>query len=327
MLATGLIRHSRDVADLDDGGWWAVVQTFEGRLDLWQFRDVRIAPRPPAQNPWQPPTSPWVSSLDAAGYRQAVREVRRRIREGEVYQVNVCRVLSAACAPRPSALGLAEILAQGNPAPYAAVIDVPGAWVVSASPELFLHRDGRVIASSPIKGTGRTAQDLLEKDRAENIMIVDLVRNDLQRICGPGTVAVSGLLRSEHHPGLVHLVSTVTGRLREGVRWREVLAATTPPGSVSGAPKSSALRTISSLEPVDRGPYCGAVGWIDADAGRAVLAVGIRTFWWSAGVLRFGTGAGITWDSDPHAEWRETELKAERLIALASGLHVAPKTP
>lgn len=170
-------------------------------------------------------------------------------------------------------------------------------------------------------------------------MITDLVRNDLHRVCDPGTVEVTGLLQVEEHPGLVHLVSTVQGRLAPDVAaaddlWARVLAATYPPGSVSGAPKSAALRVIAELEPVPRGPYCGVVGWIDADAGRAELAVGIRTFWWTAdapetsagrsrsatssGTLRFGTGAGITWGSDPEAEWAETELKARRLIALAS---------
>lgn len=127
----------------------------------------------------------------------------------------------------------------------------------------------------------------------------------------------------EDHPGLTHLVSTVTGDLRPAVQWPEVLAATFPPGSVSGAPKSSALAAIADLEPEPRGPYCGAIGWIDVDRGTAELAVGIRTFWsvrvGPRRVLRFGTGAGITWGSDPHQEWAETELKAARLTALASG--------
>jgi para-aminobenzoate synthetase component 1 len=149
-------------------------------------------------------------------------------------------------------------------------------------------------------------------------MIVDLVRNDLQRVCRPGTVAVPSLLRTEQHPGLVHLVSSVEGRLAPGAGWPELLAATMPPGSVSGAPKSSALRAIADLEPVPRGAYCGAVGYVDADHGRGRLAVGIRTFELADGVLRFGTGAGITWGSDPVHEWDETELKAARLVGLAS---------
>jgi para-aminobenzoate synthetase component 1 len=174
------------------------------------------------------------------------------------------------------------------------------------------------VASSPIKGTAPDDTGLLPKDEAENVMIVDLVRNDLQRVSRPGTIAVPSLLRVERHPGLVHLVSTVEGRLAPGRGWPDLLAATMPPGSVSGAPKSSALRAIRDLEPVPRGPYCGAVGYVDADRGTARLAVGIRTFWLDGGILRFGTGAGITWGSDPAREWDETELKAARLVGLAS---------
>jgi para-aminobenzoate synthetase component 1 len=127
----------------------------------------------------------------------------------------------------------------------------------------------------------------------------------------------------EKHPGLVHLVSTVRGELREGVGWERLFAAAFPPGSVTGAPKSSALRIIEELESAPRGPYCGGVGWVDADRGTGELAVGIRTFWIDrtepgGTFLRFGTGAGITWGSDPAREWAETELKASRLLAVAS---------
>jgi para-aminobenzoate synthetase component 1 len=150
-------------------------------------------------------------------------------------------------------------------------------------------------------------------------MIVDLVRNDLGVVARTGTVEVPALCTVEEHPGLVHLVSTVRARLRPGAGWRELLSAAFPPGSVTGAPKSSALRLIRELEPAPRGPYCGAVGWVDADAGTAALAVGIRTFWVARGTLRFGTGAGITWGSDPQREWDETELKAARLLGVAAG--------
>ncbi len=122
----------------------------------------------------------------------------------------------------------------------------------------------------------------------------------------------------EEHPGLVHLVSTVRASVRPGVGWPDLLAASFPPGSVSGAPKSTALKAIRALEPVARGPYCGAIGYVDSDRERARLAVGIRTFWAVDGLLRFGTGAGITWESDPEREWDETELKAARLVGLAS---------
>jgi para-aminobenzoate synthetase component 1 len=218
-------------------------------------------------------------------------------------------------------VGLAQRLATGNPAPYAGVVRLPsyGVHVATASPELFLSREGDVVESGPIKGTGRTAADLTAKDRAENIMITDLVRNDLGAVAVTGSVEVPELCAVEQHPGLVHLVSRVRARLRPGLGWRELLGASFPPGSVSGAPKSSALRIIGELEPVPRGPYCGAVGWVDAERGTACLAVGIRTFWLAGGRLRFGTGAGITWGSDAAREWDETELKAHRLLGLAAG--------
>jgi len=340
-----------------DSGLWFVVVDFEadlgrdgvtrpgGRARAWRFADVGPAPAASSDaGAWRGPApSAWTSSLDRDSYVRAVATVRERVRRGDVYQVNVCRVLSAPLAAssvggdvvEPDAAALAARLTAGNPAPYAAAVHVPAAsgldpvWVVSASPELYLSLDVApdgvaAIASGPIKGTARTPSGLTTKDRAENVMITDLVRNDLHRVCRPGTVAVTDLLAVEEHPGLVHLVSRVRGELAGAApgRWSRVLAATFPPGSVSGAPKSSALRLIAELEPTARGPYCGAVGWVDGDAGRAELAVGIRTFWWEdghdGGVLRFGTGAGITWGSDPEREWDETELKADRLVGLAS---------
>ncbi len=137
-------------------------------------------------------------------------------------------------------------------------------------------------------------------------------------MCEWGSVTVPALCAVEHHPGLVHLVSTVEGRLRPGVGWADAVAATFPPGSVTGAPKLAALEVIDALEPDGRGPYCGAVGWVDGGGQRGALNVAIRTFWRDGDALRFGTGGGITWDSDPAGEWAETELKAARLISLAS---------
>lgn len=325
MLATGLVETSSDLRVLDGSGRWAVVVTFEGEVVCARFDHWTAAPLPRAERPWNgPPRSAWTSSLDRAGYVQAVRDVRERIAAGTVYQVNVCRVLEAplpAGADRPDdLLPLANILSDRHDAPFGGAVLLPDLdlQVVTASPELFLRRDGDRLTSSPIKGTGRTAADLTAKDGAENVMIVDLVRNDLSRVCVTGSVAVDELLSVEKHPGLVHLVSTVSGRLRPGTSWAEIFAATFPPGSVSGAPKSTALEAIEQLEPVPRGAYCGAVGWVDADTGEGELAVGIRTFWARNRTLRFGTGAGITWGSDPEREWAETELKAERLVGLAS---------
>ena len=345
-IATGLLDVTDDPAALDSTGFWVVVADFEGRTTCARFADVRPAPAPapasaptpapvPAPTPgaavagWRGPArEAWTSSLDRAAYTAGVRRIREHIAAGEVYQANLCRVLSAPL-PDPAAGSdvdaLSARLARGNPAPYAGTVRLPahGVEVATASPELFLERDGDRVRSGPIKGTGRTEADLLEKDFAENVMIVDLVRNDIGRVCATGSVTVPDLCAVEKHPGLVHLVSTVEGVLRPGTGWPELMAAAFPPGSVTGAPKSSALRIIRALETVPRGPYCGAVGWVDADRRRARLAVGIRTFWIDrddpAGPqLRFGSGAGITWGSDPEREWDETELKAARLLAIAS---------
>ncbi|MEY2248325.1 chorismate-binding protein [Streptomyces sp. BF23-18] len=329
LVATGLLDVTCDPAALDSSGFWAVSADFEGRLTCARFRDVREEPVPaPVPGRWHGPAAgDWTSSLDRAAYTAGVRRIREYIAAGEVYQANLCRVL---CAPVPADAdvdALTALLARGNPAPYAGTIRLPdhGVEIATASPELFVRRAGRSVESGPIKGTGRTEADLLDKDYAENVMIVDLVRNDIGQVCATGTVTVPDLCVVEKHPGLVHLVSTVSGELREDVGWPALLAAAFPPGSVTGAPKSSALRIIEELETAPRGPYCGGVGWVDADRGTGELAVGIRTFWIDRadGVLRFGTGAGITWGSDPEGEWRETELKASRLLAVASGTYDA----
>ena len=322
-LATGLVEVRRDASGLHEGGWWAVMADFEGGLVAARFARVRPAVLPPAAQPWAGLGGRWQTSLERPAYESAVREVRRRIGAGEVYQVNICRVLEQHLSERADLLALAHATAEHNPAPYAGFVRVPGAEVVCASPELFLRRDGAQVTTGPIKGTAPSAETMLPKDVAENVMIVDLARNDLSRVCEPGSVAVPDLLSVEQHPGLVHLVSRVTGTLLPGTSWATLLSALLPPASVTGAPKSTALQAIADLEPVPRGPYCGAVGWVDADAGTAQLAVAIRSFWTARDalgrrLLRFGTGAGITWGSEPAGEWAETELKARRLVAIAS---------
>jgi para-aminobenzoate synthetase component 1 len=317
-LASRCVDLTSDPAALDSGGFWVVVLTFEGEL-----RCARMAEQRPVDSwlrdapPWtMPAAAAWSSSLDRTAYEAGVATIRDRIAAGDVYQVNLCRLLAAPMPDPPDLRSLGGALARGNPAPYAAVVSVPeaGLSVACASPELFLARDRDVVESGPIKGTGRTPDDLGAKDVAENVMIVDLVRNDLARVCEPGSVEVPDLLHVEEHPGLVHLVSRVRGRLAGGRGWADLLAAAAPPGSVSGAPKSTALRIIGELEPVPRGVYCGAVGWVDADRDVGRLAVGIRTFEWADGRLLLGTGAGITWGRDAAREWQETELKVSRLL-------------
>jgi len=312
---------------LDGGGWWVLAGTFEGRLTAYRFADVRRSPLPAPSGPWAddasgPDRGSWHSSLDHAGYLAGVRAIREKIAAGDVYQVNLCRMLSTPLPVGSDPLALAARLFRGNPAPYQGFLDTGSDWAVTASPELFLSRAGDEVTSSPVKGTTGPGEDFAAKDFPENIMITDLVRNDLGRIARAGSVKVTRLAEREEHPGLAHLVSTVRAQLRPKVGWKALLAATFPPGSVSGAPKHTALQAISQLEPVPRGLYCGVLGYVDADRDEAVLAVGIRTFFTDtlggARRLNFGTGAGITYASDPEGEWRETELKAARLVGLAS---------
>lgn len=323
ILASDLLEVSHDPRDLERPGFWAVVGTFEGEWTLARFGRVESSPLPHGASDWLP-ISPeaWHSTLAQVEYERAVETIRDEISKGSVYQVNICRTLSAKISAEHDLLALAHLVNAGNPAPHGAFLRLPKLEIVSASPELFLRREGSELVSSPIKGTGVVAQQMGAKDTAENIMIVDLVRNDLGAVAQTGTVEVPRLLAVEKHPGLFHLVSDVKAQIQNGTTWSEIFAATFPPGSVSGAPKSSAVRLIEEIEPTRRGPYCGTIGWIDGD--RASLAVGIRTFWRAEDdILHFGTGAGITWGSDARAEWEETELKAARLIGLASGSKVA----
>ena len=313
-LATDCVEISNDPTCLDRAGFWAVVNTFEGKWICARFANVIDSPLPISN--WQGVSTVWQSSQSQEHFESNVDLIKQRIAQGDIYQVNLCRVLTA--DSDQSLLGLAAKLQQANPAPFASYLKLPGIEIASASPELFLERKGEVIKTTPIKGTSKI-DNFGDKDRAENVMIVDLMRNDFGAICEPGSVDVPRLLASESHPGLFHLVSDVTGRLQKGLNWNQILSSLLPAGSISGAPKSSALKVISEIEKMGRGPYCGVIGWIDND--QALLSVGIRIFWSVAdGKINFGTGAGITWQSDPNSEWEETELKAKRLIAIASGV-------
>lgn len=325
-LLTGLLDVTADLTALEGPGHWAVVAPYDAPPVCARFARSQPA-RPWPGPPWRGPhPDTWTSSLDRPAFEAAVVAIREAIAAGDVYQVNLTRRLSAPLPdPGPgfsrdvAALGAA--LAMGNPAPYSAVVRLPdhGVAVASASPERFVARDGRRVWSSPIKGTAATPDGFAPKDRAENVMIVDLVRNDLGRVCEFGSVEVPSLLAVEEHPGLAHLVSTVEGQLRPGAGWAEIFEATFPPGSVTGAPKLAAMDHIARLEPVPRGVYCGAVGWVDGDRGVGECNVAIRTFWIADDHLHLGTGGAVTWDSTPEGEWAETELKARRLLAVASG--------
>ena len=282
-----------------------------------------IRPEPPAA---APPgggyaIGEWEQSWTAEEHAAGVEAVRQAIERGDVYQVNLVQHLSAPFAGDPAAL--AAPLAPLRPL-HPAPLRGDGWTIVSASPELFLARRGNRLVTSPIKGTRPAGEDVDDpKDAAEHLMIVDLERNDLSRVCEPGSVRWPDLMVQQSLAGVTHLVSTVEGRLRPGVGIAEILAATFPGGSITGAPKVSAVDHIARFEPVGRGASMGAIGTVRAN-GDFELALTIRTFAVAGGRIHLWVGGGIVWDSDPWAEIEESWVKARPLLAaLGSGLSAA----
>jgi para-aminobenzoate synthetase / 4-amino-4-deoxychorismate lyase len=247
---------------------------------------------------------------------RAVETAIGLIRDGELYQVNVCTRLSTAFSG--DAVSMFVQAVEAVRPEFGAYLADGGDAVVSLSPELFLRRAAREVISSPIKGTRPRTEVGLEqlrgsaKDVAENVMIVDLVRNDLGRVAAPGTVTTRELLEIQPHPGVWHLVSSVGATLRDEVTDQDLINAMFPPGSVTGAPKLRAMRAIGELESSARGVYTGAVGYSATDT--AVFSVAIRTFEISGGRIELGVGGGVTVDSVPALEWQETRDKAAPLI-------------
>jgi para-aminobenzoate synthetase component 1 len=276
---------------------------------------------------------PWLDdSLAGSAYEDAHEKIREGIARGDYYQVNLTRRFSQKVGHRPDAATLFRRLAGADPPPYAALIRTADFDVISASPELFLRADraSGFVEMRPIKGTAprsedpaadRAAAEALSasaKDRAENVMIADLCRNDLGRVCEPGSVRVSSLCRLRSHR-LHHLESTIEGRLRDGVGPAGLLRATFPPGSVTGAPKRAAIGAIARLEPVPRGVYTGAIGFLD-DRGSLAFNVAIRTALAFDAEVRYHAGGGITWDSRAESENRESEWKAREFFSAAASL-------
>lgn len=296
-----------------------------GRAETWRPRSA------PGIGPLSPIRKPGLSSEHELSVQDdhlaGVERVIGRIRVGEVYQLNLCTRLRAELAEPPLELFVRTAGAL-RPAYGAHLPTGPDSAIASLSPERFLTvRDG-LVTTSPIKGTTKRTEDpdgsqlrSSAKDAAENIMITDLMRNDLSRVCEPGSVTVTRLLEVQPHPGVWHLVSTVQGRLPAGTGFGELLAASFPPGSVTGAPKSSATAAIAVEEPYPRGAYTGAAGLITID-GRAELSVLIRTFEITGDQVDLGVGGGITVDSVPVREWQECLHKAGPL-AQAAGSRLA----
>jgi para-aminobenzoate synthetase component 1 len=266
----------------------------------------------------------WKPSWGEPDYAAAIESVKAAIARGDVYQVNLVQHLSAPFEGDPA--GLARALAPLRPLqPRPLAGD--GWAIVSASPELFLARRGRRLWTMPIKGTRPAGEDVeSEKDAAEHVMIVDLERNDLSRVCEPGSIRWPELMAQRELAGVTHLVSTVEGRLRADASFAEILAATFPGGSVTGAPKISAVDHIAALEPVGRGASMGALGTVLPN-GDFELALTIRTFAVAEGRIHLWVGGGIVWDSDPEAEIEESWVKARPLLAAVGGRVPAGRVP
>lgn len=306
-----LLRHQ------PTGGLWEGLRT--GLPSLGLVRDQGPGPFR-ARKRWD--------SDAAAGYAGKVQALRQAIRRGEVYQANLCRQEAWAFEGDP--VELARRLAVQNPAPYSALLAGPGYAVLSTSPERFLRLANGRIESHPIKGTaprGATAEEdralaagLLAsaKDRAELAMIVDLVRNDLSRVCRRPSVRVDEFPRLERHANVHHLVATVSGEARPGLGLRELFQALFPAGSITGCPKLAAMALLRELEEHPRLASTGALGWFRHDLGQLDLAVAIRTLSLGREELRLGLGGGITWDSDPESEYLETVHKGTSLVQCLS---------
>jgi para-aminobenzoate synthetase component I len=262
----------------------------------------------------------WERTWDDDAYAAAIAAVRTAVERGDVYQVNLVQHLSAPFEGDPA--GLAASLAPLRPFHPRPLIG-PGWAIVSASPERFLSRRGSRLRTMPIKGTRPAGEDVDgAKDAAEHVMIVDLERNDLSRVCEAGTVRWPELMTQRELAGVTHLVSTVEGELRTDVTLGEILGATFPGGSVTGAPKIAALDVIAALEPVGRGASMGAIGTLRPN-GDFDLALTIRTFAVAAGRVHLWVGGGIVWDSEPEAEIEESWVKARPLLAAVGGLVTA----
>ena len=319
--------------DVRDGSGWIVATGWpeedvarrrdRARQDCDRLHERLQESLPPRPSAPASGAGPLRSSLSPAEYRRSVQEVLGLIRDGDLYQANLTQRFELPLTVEDP-VGLFERLHEASAAPHAAFLDLGGWQLLSTSPERFVSLEGRRAESRPIKGTAPRGRDsgedqllrrrLLEspKDRAENLMIVDLVRNDLNRVCEPGTVTVDTLAGAETYATLHHLVSTVSGRLAAEHGRADLLRALFPPGSMTGAPKVRAMEVLQRLEPMRRGPYAGGLGYLSF-AGGLDLSVVIRTLLTGPHGARFHVGGGVVADSDPEAEYEESLLKARAL--------------
>lgn len=265
------------------------------------------------------------SNMDKNAYLAILSETLSRIAEGDFYQANVTRKFFGTFSEAPDDFSLYQRLIEASPAPYSAFLRLNGACLLSSSPELFLKIEHGQIATRPIKGTAPREQSgealaKSKKDQAENLMIVDLMRHDLARVCTPGSVEVKELFATDSFSTLHHLSSVIEGRLQPDRTPLDALKAAFPPGSMTGAPKIAAMKFLAGKEVLDRGAYSGALGWMTQDA--AEWSVIIRTLILKGKKFEFQVGGGIVADSVPEKEWEETLTKA-RGIAAALNIDMA----
>jgi para-aminobenzoate synthetase component 1 len=319
-MAVGIYDWAVVVDHQDRRAWLAAENRDPRTAQGWDALAARLHDAHPAR-PRRPfrVHGPVTSNLTRDEYGRAVARILDYIRAGDCYQVNLAQRFRVDC--EGDGWDLYRGLRKTNPAPFAAFLDLPWGQVVSSSPERFLELRGGSAETRPIKGTRRRDADPARdavlvaelaastKDRAENLMIVDLLRNDLGKTCAVGSVRVPRLFGVESYATVHHLVSTVTGQLAPGKDALDLLRGCFPGGSITGAPKLRAMEIIEELEPHRRGVYCGAIGYVGFD-GDMDLNVAIRTLTVSAGEARFYAGGGIVADSDPAAEYQETLDKA-----------------
>ncbi|MDQ3341309.1 MAG: anthranilate synthase component I family protein [Myxococcota bacterium] len=312
----------QDTPDLWLGAYGAIVR-WRGDLAeiIGEDKDKLAALIAQPAKPTLPPSfGPLVADDDGNHHMARIDRIRDYLASGDVYQVNLARRHVARIAMPGDALALFQALIDVAPAPYSALIEADGVTVVSGSPERFLSMVGDRIETRPIKGTrprvagGADELAASEKDGAEHLMIVDLERNDLGRVAETGSVRVDDLGYVVELPALYHKVSRVSAKPRPGLGYAELLRATFPGGSITGAPKVRAMEIIDELEPARRGPYCGALGFF-GPRGALELAIAIRIGVMTGQELRVHVGGGIVADSDPAAELAETEIKAAGWVA------------
>ena len=340
--ALGMERQARVPSvdwGLPVGGWFGCID-YDGSWEFARCDQVLVhrhatgewlesgdlsALRRPAEVPEAPPLA-WAADCRPDTYAAMVRRAQDYIAAGDIYQVNLAHRFEAPWPADGDAFALHLRLRTVSPAPFAAFMDLGDRKVVSSSPESFLRLSGNLVRTRPIKGTRprfadpvmdeRSRRELLTsaKERAELVMITDLLRNDLGMVCEYGSVHVTGLLQPEVYEQVHHLVSTVQGTLRPDVSHAAALEACFPGGSITGAPKRRAMEIIRELESVPRGLYTGAIGWFGANA-ESHFSIAIRTIIVADGVARCHAGAGIVADSVPEDEWRETLHKASGMLA------------